>query len=199
MAAVAARGPRITATIPRALAKARERDVLRACGVGDFEFMSVIGGGCNGIVCIGRCLNTANPFAATKVYAIKIVMNMGGDPTVVLRERYQKEFLLYGDMLPLRSSYEAAGKRDGLVTFYHMFTGMFPEYIRPMMDPEIAATCFPLGQGTCDPCYWISARNDTTSLSCAVYLCVCVCVCMCCQCVCRLPCCPLHKLAVLIH
>ena len=141
------RTPRITPAIPRAEAKAREREVLRACNVDDFEFLSVVGGGCSGIVCLARCKNRANPFADTKVYAIKIVMNMHSDPTKTLRRKYQKEFDVYDDLLRVRLEYEAAGKRDGLVTYYHSFTGPFPEAVRPMLKPEVADVCFPPAAG----------------------------------------------------
>lgn len=151
-----ARDPRCFPRTPHARAKALEREALRTCSVDDFEFISVVGIGGNAIVCTARCTKSSNPFAATKVYAIKIMMNFAcGLSTKKLRKRFEKEFKLYEEIFPLRLSYEAAGKRDGLVTYYHMFTDVFPDDVRAMMDVGKADTCFPKGDacGTCGFCY----------------------------------------------
>ena len=118
----------------------------------DFEFISIAGKGCNGIAFIVRHRSPANPFAKTKTYVIKAMMNFGGLTSRGLRSSYQKEFDRFIELHDTRKQMQAAGKRDGLVQYYHAFSGKVPADMKRLVEEaygaEFASFNFPADDGT---------------------------------------------------
>ena len=82
MAAPAAGGP-ARAGAPPVLAfadklpVAAEEAALKAAVVGEFEFIEVLGNGCNGIAVEARHLNPANPYCKSKVCVVYTHIRIG--------------------------------------------------------------------------------------------------------------------------
>ena len=134
--------------------KLRAEEAALACSkIDEFEFLSIAGMGCNGVAFNVQHTNPDNPFAETKTYVIKTMMNYGGLTTRGLRSKYQKEFDHFIKLAATRKAMQAQGKRDGLVQFYNSFTGYAPDDMMELIirkcGREFANDSFPVDKGMC--------------------------------------------------
>lgn len=105
---------------------AAEEAALRRSNIHEFQFLSIAGLGCNGLVFYVQHMQLANPFSLTKTYVLKAMLNMHSLESRELHSSYKKEFDTFIALAPARRALQAVGKRDGLVAFFRSFTAAAP-------------------------------------------------------------------------
>ena len=70
---------------------AAEDAFLKACSITDFEVLTGLGGGANGIAVLVRCAKPGHPYP-WKTYALKVIKNYDASSTRTLRNKYEAEF-----------------------------------------------------------------------------------------------------------
>jgi hypothetical protein len=72
------------------------------------------------------------------------MLNFGNESSKILVQKYTKEFVLFGSLKADRLKLQAVGECDGLATFFAYFVDTFPDEVRSLLDPDVAATSFPV-------------------------------------------------------
>ena len=76
-----------------------EQLILKECGIKDFEIISKLGGGCNGMVVSVKCTHKKHP-DPNKLYALKTVFNYLGATTKPLLRAFESEYTRLSSLKP---------------------------------------------------------------------------------------------------